>query len=259
MNLLNFDEKDLPMRLLEAIGLASGSQVLLNVDDLKLLLSGRRTGLIQLHNLESENIGIESMDAKLSLRRNATGGMDLLIHPVYRRPVIPGFLDDNEAKRLEKGEVANLLKITVDDRGNKKEALVEYDPETREYIVSDTERIIAPDMVNGEFLTPVQKEQYRTGKEVQLADGTSLNYAETDAHGIRSNKIALIASVLVDGGLTYVLYKGLNALFNRKRDEKEAEKLSPSYYNALADMQELQTRTQQFANPDYARNRHLRR
>jgi hypothetical protein len=73
--------------------------------------------------------------------------------------------------------------------------LVEYDPETREFIVSDTEKILAPDMVNNEFLTPAQKENYRKGKEVQIADGTKLNYSATDHHGIRSNKLRLVASI----------------------------------------------------------------
>jgi len=100
--------------------------------------------------------------------------------------------------------------------------------------------ITAPDLVNNEFLTAAQKEKYRKGKEVELADGTKFNYSGTDLHGIRSNKIALIASVLVDGGLSYVVYKGLNAIFNKKRDEKEANKLGPGYENALRDLEEQQ-------------------
>jgi len=32
------------------------------------------------------------------------------------------------------------------------------------------------------------------------------------------------------------VYKGLNALFNKEKDQKEAEALSPGYYKALEDM-----------------------
>ena len=153
MNPINFNEKQLPLAELERIGLATGGQLLLNVDDMKALMSGRRTAPLHLENLEAENIKIKAIDAKLSLRRRPDGNADLLIHPVYRKPAVPDFLDDAEARELEKGEVPSLLKVTTDKKGNKREVLVEYDKETREFIVSDTELILAPDMVNGEFLS----------------------------------------------------------------------------------------------------------
>ncbi|MGF7079005.1 DUF4099 domain-containing protein [Mucilaginibacter sp. UYCu711] len=238
MNLISFKENDLPFRELETIGLAAGGQLLLNVNDLKALLSGRRTGLMHLENLEAEGIQIKAIDAKVSLRQNDQGKIDLLIHPIYRKPDTPDFLDDNEAQQLEKGEVENFLKTTTDNKGNKKEILVEYDSETREFIVSDTEKIMAPDMVNNEFLTLAQKEKYRKGKEVELADRSKFNYSGTDLNGIRSNKLALIASIVIDGGLSYMVYKGLNALFGENHDAKEAGSLSPGYYNAVADMED---------------------
>lgn len=240
MQTIIFKENELPMDDLETIGLAAGGQLLLNAEDLQALLSGRRTGMLQMHDLEAENIKIKSIDAKLSVRRNPEGNAELMIHPVYRKPVTPDFLEDFEASQLEKGELPSLLKITKDNKGNTKEVLVEYDKDTREFIVSDTEKIQAPDMVNGEFLTAAQKENYRKGKEVKIPDGTRFNYTATDSNGIRANKIALIASLLIDGGLTYIAYRALNMIFGQKRDEKEVEKLSAGYYNALRDMKENQ-------------------
>src|SRR5438093_1505689 len=134
MNLVHFKEKQLPLADLERIGLAAGGQLLLNAGDMKALLSGRRTGLLHLENLEAETIKIKA-------------------------------------------------------------------------------------------------------KEVELADRTRFAYSGVDTHGIRSNKIALIASILVDGGLTFVLYKGLNALFNKKHDPEESKALSPGYFNALKDLE----------------------
>jgi hypothetical protein len=237
MNLVNFHEDDLPIKDLETIGLAAGGQLLFNVDDLKALLSGRRTSLLELRDLETDNIKIKSINAKISLKLNEYGKLDLLIHPIYRKAPTPDFLNETEATQLRKGEVASLLMITLDNHGTKKEMLVEYDPETKEYIISDTEKILVPDMVNNEFLTQAQKENYRKGKEVQIADGTKLNYSGTDHHGIRSNKLALIASILIDGGLSYMVYKGLNAIFNQKHELKTAEKLSPGYYQAIKDIE----------------------
>jgi hypothetical protein len=236
MNLVYFNEKQLPFKELETLGLAAGGQLLLNINDMKALLSGRRTGLMHLENLETENIKIKSIDAKISLRQNAQGNIDLLVHPIYRKPATPDFLEDFEAQQLEKGEKDNILKITTDEKGNKTEVLVEYDAETKEFLVSDTAKIMAPDMINNEFLTPAQKENYRKGREVALADQTRLQYSATDTNGIRSDKLALVASILIDGGLTYMVYKGLNALFNKERDEEKAAELSPGYYNAVQDM-----------------------
>lgn len=244
------------MKDFETIGLAAGGQLLLNVDDLKALLSGRRTGLMQLHNLEGENIRIKSMDAKISLKPDEAGKLNLMIHPVYKKPVTPSFLDDAEAAKLEKGEVANYLKKTTDDLGNTKEILVEFDSETREFIVSDTEKILAPDMVNLQFLTAAQKENYRKGKEVTLTDKTTFAYSGADAKGIRANKLALVASILIDGGLTYVVYKGLNRLFNQQRNDVEAGKLSPGYYNAVQDAESERQRVPNQMSRSYTRNGH---
>ena len=64
MNLIQYNKQDLPMKELETIGLAEKGQLLLNVNDLKALLSGRRTGLLNLKNLEAENIMRKALDAK---------------------------------------------------------------------------------------------------------------------------------------------------------------------------------------------------
>jgi hypothetical protein len=254
MNLISFNEQKLPMKDLETIGLASGGQLLLNIDDLKALLSGRRTGLLELHDLEAENIRIRSLNAKLSLLQVNDGKVDLLIHPVYRKAATPDFLDDFESQQLQKGEVASLQKITIDDKGNKTERLVEFDPDTKEFIISDTDKILAPDMVNNEFLTPAQKDKYRRGQEVELADKTVFAYSNVDPQGIRSNKIALVASILIDGGMSYLLYQGLNALFNKPRESKEAERLSPGYHNAVTDMDEQRQRVPEQNRRSYTRS-----
>lgn len=236
---MNFKEQELPMKDLETIGLAAGGQLLLNVDDLKALLSGRRTRLLRLENLESDHIRIKSLDAKLSLQSDATGKVNLLIHPVYRMGDTPEFLDFAKAMLLQQRKIANLLVQVPDGIGRQKELLVEYDKETREFIVSDTEKILAPDMVNGELLTPAQKEAFRKGREVQMPDHTTFDYTAIDPQGIRANKLALLASILIDGGMSYMLYKGLNALFNQKHD-KNAAQLSPAYYHAVDDMEQQQ-------------------
>jgi len=250
MKVKTFLEHELPMADLETIGLASRGQLLLNEEDLGALLSGRRTEMQHLKNLEAENIKIAAIDAKISLRRNEQSKVDLLIHPIYKRPVTPDFLDPNEAHELENGEVQMLWKKIKDGKGKEKELLVEYDAETREFIVSDTEKIIAPDMVNSEFLTAAQKENYRKGKEVKIADGTTLQFSGKDVNGIRADRLMLIASIVADGGLSYVLYKGLRALYGKERDEAKAREESPGFRSALQDMQDQRQEATRFAEND---------
>ncbi|GAA4331865.1 hypothetical protein GCM10023149_37890 [Mucilaginibacter gynuensis] len=236
MNLMSFNENDLPIPHLKQIGLLADGKMLLDVKDLKTLLSGRRTTLIELKNIETGNTKIKMMNAKLSLQKNVKGEVDLLIHPVYRKSVAPIYLDESEIRQLEKGKIGSLLRLTIDDKGHEKELLIEYDKETREFITSDTAKILVPDMINDELLTPAQKDAYRKGREVELADKTRFNFSGADIYGIRSNKLALVASVLVDGGVSYMLYTGLNAIFNKKRDLTDAAQLSDSYYRAASNI-----------------------
>jgi hypothetical protein len=147
------------------------------------------------------------------LRPNAAGNLEL-VHPIYKEIEPPYYLIAEEAQPLEKGERVNIDKVTVDKEGNAKEVLVEFDRETNEFIITDTDKILAPEEINGLPLTAEQKERYRKGREVETADGTIIQYAANEKQGIRSDMLALIASVLIDGGVSYLLFKGLNALFN---------------------------------------------
>lgn len=134
-----------------------------------------------------------------------------------------------------------------DDKGRKIEVLIEFDKETNEFIITDTERILAPDSINDIPLTPEQKERYRKGKEVEIGDGTTVQYSGTEKQGVRSNKLAFIASLLIDGGLSFVLYQGLNALFNKPRDQRKAGQTSDNYFKAWEKMQQHE-QSKGFAN-----------
>jgi len=246
-----FNEQDLPMVDLEKIGLAKNGVLELDEDDLKALLSGRRTAILRLENLSTIGLQIPSLDAKLSLKQNENGTIDLLVHPIYREAEYPTFLTDTEAEKLEKGELVNVQKMIFDDEGEPKEILIEFDKDTNEFIITDTEKILAPDFINNEPLTAAQKERYRKGKQVETPDGTTIQYSGTESKGINSNKLALIASILIDGGVSYMLYKGLHALFGQKEDKKNAELMSKGYKQALADMQKQeQTKTAAIDNPE---------
>ena len=229
-----FEEEDIPIAELENLGLSKDGRISLGEHDLKSLLSGGRTDLLRLHDLEDGDIRIMNLDAKLSLQRNAAGGLDLLLHPVYREMMTPAYVTDDEAEKLATGELSVLDKV-IDIDGRKKEVLIEFDKDTQEFVITDTERILAPDLVNNETLTPEQKLRFKKGKEVELQDGCKFRFTATDPQGIRSNRLHLIVSLLLDGGISYAIYKGLKAMSD-KIEDKVTEDYSRCYYQALEDM-----------------------
>jgi len=244
MNKQIFEEQDLPMEQLESIGLAKWGKLLLDEDDLQAMLQGRRTDMLRLENLKFEGLHIAQLDTKLSLRQNEAGDVELMLHPIYREVEAPNYLTKEEAEKLERGDVVNIEKFITDEEGKSKQVLVEFDKDTNEFVITDTEQIIAPDTVNGMKLTAEQKKKYRKGQEVEMPDGTAFQYTAVKKEGMRSNKLHLIASLIMDGGVSFMLYKLLHGLFGKKRDEKQAAQLSPQYREAYKEFQKWQKERQ---------------
>jgi len=234
-----YKAKDLPLADFNAINLIKDGKPILDEKDIQALLSGSRTNMMELKNLEFGGFRIDALKAKLSLHQQENGKLELYIHPLYTQVLAPDFLDETQAEMLEEGEVPNLEVTTTDKDGRKKQVLVEFDSDTNEFIITDTEKIWVPDQVNGEILSLDQKERYRKGKEVELQDGTRLQYTGKEREGVRSNKIALVASIMIDGGLSFALYHGLKAMFGEKHDQKSKE-FSKGYDQAVKDMKKQQ-------------------
>jgi hypothetical protein len=74
---------------------------------------------------------------------------------------------------------------------------------------------------------------------VEVEDGTKLQYTATNRDGIRANRIGLIASVLLDGGISYLLFHGLRTLRNYSSDFQEIP-LGDAYMDTLSKMQDQQ-------------------
>src|ERR1700743_2926348 len=163
-----FKMEDLPKEDLQQLGLLKNGKLLMDVDDVTALLAGRRTDMLRLENLEMDGVSIKQLDAKLSLKQNEDGSIGLLLHPIDREQEVRSFLTATQAEMLEKGDVLNIQKQIFDDEGNAREVLIEFDKTTNEFIITDTEKIQAPDAVNGVPLTEEQKEKYRKGKEVKV-------------------------------------------------------------------------------------------
>jgi len=228
--------QQLPMEDLHKIGLAHEGTLLLAEDDLDALLSGRRTDMQRLENLSMDGFRIPLLDAKLSLQPDKDGKLKLLLHPIYAEPLKPEYLTDSEAEALERGETVNLEKTIVDEKGNKREVLIAFDQDTNEFIVVDPEAIEPPEMVNDVPLTAEQKEKYRKGKEVETSEGATIQFNAADKNGIRADRLMLIASILIDGGITWALYKGLKAVAGKPQQQSAGR----NFEDTLRRMQESQ-------------------
>jgi len=234
-----FNQADLPLEDLGAIGLIAEGRIKLEEADLKALLSGRRTQMLQLENLEYADIKIASLNAKISLTARADGKPELMIHPTYLRSTAPDYLTEQESWALETGEEISLEKEIVDDKGRKKRLLIEFDPETNQFLETDEEKVQAPDEINGHQLTPEQKARFKRGEEVEVPDGTKIQYTATNRNAVRANRLSLIASIVFDGGISYLLFHGIKSLVGQKHDAASAE-LSEGYQETVQKMQQKQ-------------------
>lgn len=229
-----FYVNELPKQEMASLGLIDkAGNYILSPEDVEALLAGRRTNLMSLKDLDAGGYKIEHLDAKLSLDRKPDGQVGFKLHPIYKQPLIPPLLDDEEAQALISGQ-----RQTVDKRvpgPGKKEVVFEYDPDTREFVSYDPAQVIAPDKINGYKLKDWQKDDFQKGFNVRLPDGTELQHRATDPKGIRADRAALILSVLLDGGISYLLIRGLRHLLNS--DKKQADEQTPAFKKAYAEME----------------------
>lgn len=227
-------EKDLPIKELEKLGLFSNGALNLVQNDIDALLAGRRTEMQSLKNLQLDGFSIHQLDAKLSLDIDAKGKVALNLHPIYKTEVPHPLLSEKEAKNLREGKLHSIQKEYEQPNKILGKIVIEYDEQTKEFVSYHPAEVEAPEKVNGETLSEKQKKAFRNGELVQLEDGTRFQHSAADSKGVRSDRARLIFSVLVDGGLSYLVFRGLKNL----KDNLEAQKqdYTKGYNQALADM-----------------------
>lgn len=126
-----------------------------------------------------------------------------------------------------------------------KSVLFEYDKETKSYVGKDTENIKLPKEVNGMRLSKDQKKRYKEGQEVILEDGTKIQ--ASPIKGMRFNRTILIASVLLDGGMTYFLLKATHKL---QQHNAEKNKIYDNAYKNALNKIKAELERQHLAAPD---------
>jgi len=187
-------------------------------EDLNVLLKGRRTGLLRLHDLSFDGMQIPQMDAKLSLHRDSAGQAIIRVHPVYHKPKMPFATEDSGMRELLDGTRLHLrylmatARSSPDEPWKEYEYILEYDAETREFISYQPEEVSLPDRINGFELTPAQQTDFRRGLPVNLPDGTNLVYKVTESNGLLSNRDSLILSNDSDKGKEFEMLEGIRPI-----------------------------------------------
>jgi len=228
-------EKKLPLEDLKIFGIYKDGKYTIPEEQVKALKDGRMTDIVELRNLKGKNIEIESLPARLSIVRGDNGNPTLRIDPVYREPNAHPQLSQEERQRLIKADIANIRKSFVDKDGNVQTEIIEYDKETKQFMSFDPRKVKAPETVNEQQLTPNQKRKYKEGEVVELADGSAFQFTGIDKKGMRSNRSGLVLSVILDGGISYLLYTGLKRMLGKK--SKEEKSYSQGYIDGINKVQ----------------------
>lgn len=242
----------LPYQELEKLGLFRDGDVKINQPDLSEMLAGRRSDFIELKNLEHNGIFIEKMKAKLSFSEDADGKLSVRVHPVYKNAQKHPLLDEKEMQSLIDQEKPNIVKDHVDAQGKKHKLIIEFDKDTNEFVSLSSNKVFVPEQINNESLTDDQKRKLREGAPIELNDGTVVQTSPTAKKGMRANTKFLILSILLDGGVSYLVVEGLKALFGSKQNEKRPD-YNKGFLDAMKEMdkQKWANRNSNFVNfPD---------
>jgi hypothetical protein len=228
-----FKEKDLPLGEFQKLGLYKDGKLNLKKEDLDAMLAGRRTGMLKLEDLKMDGFSIKQMEAKLSLSRLPDGAVSLNGHPINKEVKQHPLLGKLESEGLQFGKLASVQ--TERMQGDKlKKWIIEFDAETKEFVSYAPDMVQAPHKVNGETLSEKQKKAFQNGETVELSDGTRLQHRASEPKGVVSDRKALILSVLLDGGISYLLVRAIKNLADNSSAQKE--EFTKGYNSALNDM-----------------------
>nr|WP_181718595.1 DUF4099 domain-containing protein [Pedobacter sp.]QJS06255.1 hypothetical protein [Pedobacter sp.] len=128
-----------------------------------------------------------------------------------------------------------------------KSKVIEYDPDTRQFMSYDPSKVKVPEAINNESLSSDKKRKLKDGEVIQLSDGTEVQFRSSDKNGLRSNRSALVLSILIDGGLSYLLIIGISRLLGKQSEQEKS--YSKGYLQALKEVEkQLERKQQKFPN-----------
>lgn len=155
-----FLEKDIPYEEFERLGYNKRDILFMNKEDLKQLLSGKRTSLMEINSFDGRKLE-DSIKAKFSLQRNEDGKVHLMIHPVRNEIQNDIKLNATQLEKLKQGQIIN-KKI------NDENYLVQLDKDNNEILKTKVKDIVIPSHIENIELGREQKDKLKKGEPIIL-------------------------------------------------------------------------------------------
>ncbi len=163
----------------------------------------KKANVIKGTEITVRNTGIEPVQVKV---------------PIYEDGYLKGHKDEIVNR--------NNFEITPYDKHKdikNSSVLIEYDENSKSFAIVDSNKIPLIQAVNGRKLTKEQQEDLKEGKEITLDDDIKLQASPKSGQLFSSNKKLLICSMLLDGGLSFMMIKAAE-LIQKKIEQSELNK-----------------------------------
>lgn len=204
---------------------------------------------IQLEKRNGEKTTIWGVDLERALQASGKDLFDDVILEFKGKQFVTVEIDGKwETKERYAWEVRDYVR----EESKEKTFVYEFDKDTNSFIAVDSDDIIVPEEINGTPLTEEQKRKMKQGQVVEMSDGTAVQTSPAAAKNnfLQSNRKLLIASVLLDGGLSFFLVKGMQLVHNKTNQKKlEQQEYNKGYRDALAKVQaDLERKSKEYPN-----------
>ncbi|WP_312352565.1 DUF4099 domain-containing protein [Sphingobacterium siyangense] len=204
---------------------------------------------IELEKFNGETTTIWGVDLERALKASGKEMFDDIQLEFNGKQSVPVEIDGKwEQRERHTWEVKDYIEA------EKSEQIVvyEFDKETNSFVALNSEDILVPEEVNGMPLSEQQKQKFKKGQVVELPDGTVVQTspAKSQSNFLHSNRKLLVASVLLDGGLSFFLVKGIQLIHEMSnRGNQEKQEYNKGYRDALAKIQaDLERKSKEYPN-----------
>lgn len=208
-----------------------------------------RSYYIQLEKRNGETTTIWGVDLERALQESGKDMFDDVMLEFKGKQFVPVEID---GKWVQKERYAWEVRDYVRENSEEKTLVYEFDKDTNSFVAVDSDDVLTPEQVNGMPLTDEQKKKLKKGQVVEMPDGTTVQTSPAAAKNnfLQSNRKLLIASVLLDGGLSFFLVKGMQLVHDKTSQGKlEQQEYNKGYRDALAKVQaDLERKSKEYPN-----------
>lgn len=154
----HFQEKDIPYDQFARLGYDKRTILFMNKEDLKQLLAGKRTSLMEIETVDGQKLG-ESLKAKFSLQRDKDGKVNLIVHPVRNEIQNDIKLNSTQLDKLKQGQ---LITKKIDGENY----LIQLDKDNNELLKTLVKDIVIPSHIENIELGLEQKQKLKKGEPI---------------------------------------------------------------------------------------------